>query len=143
MSDDLLKLDKQVCFPLYSATNALVRAYRPLLKPLDLTYPQYLAMMVLWEHDKISVKALGEKLYLDSGTLTPLLKRLESKKLLRREIDLTDERAKVITLTDQGWQLKEQAKHVPTTLVGSVDMTKDELLALKQGCEALLASLNK
>ena len=93
---DLLRLDNQLCFALYSASNAIVRAYRPLLDKLDITYPQYLVLLVLWQQDEISLKQLGEQLFLDSGTLTPLLKRLESKGLIRRERNERDERLRVL-----------------------------------------------
>jgi DNA-binding MarR family transcriptional regulator len=94
-----LLLENQICFPLYSAANALVRAYRPLLEDLDLTYLQYVVLMVLWEDSSLNVKELGERLGLDSGTLTPLLKRLEGKGLVDRRRSETDERARIITVT--------------------------------------------
>lgn len=108
-----LSLDNQVCFSLYSASNAMVRAYRPLLNELDLTYPQYLAMLVLWQHPGISVKTLGEKLHLDSGTLTPLLKRLEVKGLVSRGRSEQDERVRVLHITQSGKQLEAQATKIP------------------------------
>lgn len=141
--DAMLQLDNQVCFALYSAANAVVRAYRPLLKTLDLTYPQYLAMLVLWSGDQISVKTLGEKLHLDSGTLTPLLKRLEGKGLIRRERSKTDERIRVLSLTDSGRDLKQQAKAVPLALLCQADMSKEALLQMKSSCETLLANLSE
>lgn len=110
-STDLLLLDNQLCFALYSASNAIVRAYRPLLEQLDLTYPQYLVMLVLWQQDGVSVKQLGEQLFLDSGTLTPLLKRLDVKGLVRRERSEQDERIRVLTLTEQGKALKTGRRH--------------------------------
>ncbi|MGL5392594.1 MAG: MarR family winged helix-turn-helix transcriptional regulator, partial [Shewanella sp.] len=108
-----LCLEQQLCFSLYSAANAMVRAYRPLLDKLALTYPQYLAMLVLWETDGISVKALGDKLLLDSGTLTPLLKRLETKGLVSRGRSEQDERVRVLTLTEEGQALKTKALEIP------------------------------
>lgn len=141
--DAMLQLDNQVCFALYSAANAVVRAYRPLLKTLDLTYPQYLAMLVLWSGDQISVKTMGEQLHLDSGTLTPLLKRLEAKGLIRRERSETDERIRVLSLTDSGKELKQQAKAVPLALICQADMPKEELLQMKSSCETLLANLSE
>ena len=98
-SEDKIKLENQICFPLYSAANAVVRSYRPLLEKLDLTYLQYLTMMVLWSHDGINVKALGQNLHLDSGTLTPMLKRLEAKGLLIRKRGISDERVREVFLT--------------------------------------------
>jgi len=139
--DTMLQLDNQVCFALYSAANAMVRAYRPLLKTLDLTYPQYLAMLVFWQQDQISVKVLGEQLHLDSGTLTPLLKRLESKGLIRRERSKEDERARILCLTQAGIALKAQAKDVPINMFCQAGLPKEELLMMKASCEALLKNL--
>ena len=139
--ETILHLDNQVCFALYSATNAMVRAYRPMLKALDLTYPQYLAMLVFWQQDEISVKVLGEQLHLDSGTLTPLLKRLELKGLIRRERSKEDERARILCLTDAGLALKEQAKAVPVNMFCQAGLPKEELLMMKASCEALLNNL--
>lgn len=141
--DTMLQLDNQVCFALYSATNAMVRAYRPLLKALDLTYPQYLAMLVFWQQDEISVKVLGEQLHLDSGTLTPLLKRLELKGLIRRDRSKEDERARILCLTVAGSALKEQAKAVPVNIFCQAGLPKQELLMMKASCEALLANLTE
>ncbi|MCG6217415.1 MarR family winged helix-turn-helix transcriptional regulator [Vibrio furnissii] len=133
--DELLLLDNQLCFPLYSAANAVVRAYRPSLDALDLTYPHYLVMMVLWQQNAISVKTLGEKLHLDSGTLTPLLKRLESKGLVERRRSVTDERARELWLTERGTALREQALAVPKSMVCKFDLDLDELVMLKQLCD--------
>src|SRR5690242_17480595 len=114
--DDFLRLDNQVCFPLYAATRAMVQAYQPLLGPLGLTYPQYLVLLVLWEQDGLSVKQLGERLYLDSGTLTPLLKRLEAAGLVRKERSAPDARVVTVTLTPAGRRLKRRAAGVPAQL---------------------------
>ena len=111
--DDALLLDHQLCFALYNASRALVRAYAPLLEPLGLTYPQYLAMLVLWEERSSTVKALGERLALDSGTLTPLLKRLEQRGLVTRRRSAEDERVVVVGLTPEGQKLRAKAKRVP------------------------------
>jgi DNA-binding MarR family transcriptional regulator len=138
-----LSLDKQLCFSLYSASNAMGRAYRPLLDKLDLTYLQYIVMMVLWEHDSVSVKALGERVHLDSGTLTPLLKRLETKGLVRRARSEQDERVRVISLTPQGLALREPAEAVPQAMLCQADLPLEELQALKAGCDRLLAKLMK
>ncbi len=132
--NNLLSLDNQVCFPLYSAANALVRAYRPFLEQLDLTYSQYLTLMVLWEHNGISVKELGEKLHLDSGTLTPLLKRLESKGYVERRRSEKDERIRVLLLTEQGSALKTQASNIPEKMACRFGLELDEMLALKTLC---------
>ncbi|NOH42244.1 MarR family transcriptional regulator [Vibrio cyclitrophicus] len=139
--DDYLKLDNQVCFALYSASNAMSRAYQPLLKALDLTYLQYIVMMVLWEEKEINVKALGAKTHLDSGTLTPLLKRLEAKGYVLRTRSIEDERVRVITLTLAGVELKEQAQTVPVEMLCLSKMNEDELKSLKAQCEQLLGNL--
>ncbi|AKF04197.1 MarR family winged helix-turn-helix transcriptional regulator [Sandaracinus amylolyticus] len=115
-ADDPLRLDQQLCFALYTASRALTRAYGPLLEPLGLTYPQYLVMLVLWEEDGVPVKRLGERLVLDSGTLTPLLKRLEQQGLLERRRDAEDERVVRIHLTAQGRALRTKARRVPVSL---------------------------
>ncbi|MCC5517204.1 MULTISPECIES: MarR family winged helix-turn-helix transcriptional regulator [Vibrio] len=141
--DDYLKLDNQVCFALYSASNAMSRAYQPLLKALDLTYLQYIVMMVLWEEKEINVKALGAKTHLDSGTLTPLLKRLEVKGYVLRTRSAEDERVRVITLTPAGVELKEQAQTVPVEMLCLSKMNEDELKSLKAQCEQLLGNLTK
>lgn len=133
-----LKLENQFCFPLYSATNAVVRAYRPLLDKLGLTYPQYLVMMVLWSQNGINVKELGNKLYLDSGTLTPLLKRLEGKGLVERKRAQHDERVRELHLTQSGQNLKAQAESVPKEMMCSLDMDLDDLITMKRLCEKLL-----
>ncbi|AKH42725.1 MULTISPECIES: MarR family winged helix-turn-helix transcriptional regulator [Alphaproteobacteria] len=113
---DPLLLDRQVCFPLYAATNLLSRLYGPVLRELGLTYPQYLVMLVLWEKEPQTVGSLGARLYLDSGTLTPLLKRMEAAGLVRRTRDPEDERRVVIELTESGKILRNQAVYVPETL---------------------------
>jgi len=130
MYDDALKLKNQLCFPLYAAAKAVVNSYKPLLDEIDLTYTQYIAMMVLWENKSIGVKDLGEHLYLDSGTLTPLLKRLESKGFLRRERSAKDERAVTITITPEGEKLKEKAADVPTKIMKCMPLSADEARSL-------------
>lgn len=137
-----LALENQVCFSLYSATNAMVRAYRPLLDGLSLTYPQYLVMMVLWKEPGISVKTLGEKLHLDSGTLTPLLKRLEAKELVSRGRSELDERVRVLHVTEAGRQLHLQALTVPEQMRCKVGGTLEDLAQLKQLCDQVFAMLN-
>ncbi len=137
-----LLFEHQICFPLYSAANAMVRAYRPELEPLGLTYLQYMVMLILWEKDGISVGDLGEKLHLDSGTLTPLLKRLENKALLRRRISDHDERMKCLELTREGHALREQAENIPEKVRCRIDMSMSQLQQLKQQCESLISQLN-
>lgn len=136
-----LMFDNQICFPLYSAANAVVRAYRPLLEQLDLTYLQYMVMMLLWEHQSMSVKALGEKLTLDSGTLTPLLKRLEGKALVVRGRSQQDERVRVITLTDEGRGLRDRARAVPQAMACRAGLAPEEAAQLKALCQQLLSRL--
>lgn len=134
-----LRLDRQLCFRLYAGSRALNRAYQPLLAPLGLTYPQYLAMLVLWESDGISVKCLGERLRLDSGTLTPLLKRLETAGLVSRQRNPDDERELVVRLTDTGKALYTQALDVPPKLLSILGMNLDELEQLTRLLDKLLA----
>ena len=140
MTQELLRLDKQICFPLYSASNMITRAYRPLLKKLDLTYLQYIVMMVLWEHKTLNVKELGDRLRLDSGTLTPLLKRLEVKQLVERKRCENDERVRQISLTKSGATLKLSAETIPQELACRLSLSVDEALEMKRLCDKLLAS---
>jgi DNA-binding MarR family transcriptional regulator len=148
MSEHPPRLDDQLCFALYTASRLMVRAYRPILEPLGLTYPQYLVMLVLWERDLAgeaapSVSELGERLALDSGTLTPLLKRMEEQGWLQRARDTGDERIVRAQLTERGRQLAEPACAVPATLLGGADPAplmalRDQLTALVRGLEARL-----
>lgn len=130
MNDEILKLENQLCFPLYAAAKEVVNRYKPLLDKLDLTYTQYIAMMVLWEYKSIGVKELGKHLYLDSGTLTPLLKRLEGKGLVRRERSREDERAVNITITEAGEKLKEEAIGIPGQIVKCMPLSMEEARTL-------------
>lgn len=123
---DALKLENQLCFPLYAVSKEIVRRYKPFLDEIDLTYTQYITMMVLWESKQMSVKELGEKLYLDSGTLTPLLKRLEQKGLLTRQRDSRDERILMVSITKSGEKLKEQAVEVPQKMMGCVSLEAED-----------------
>jgi DNA-binding MarR family transcriptional regulator len=132
MPDDLLRLSNQMCFAVYSTAHALNRVYKPLLEPLGLTYPQYLVMLVLWEGDGVTVKEIGARLRLDSGTLTPLLKRLESAGHLRRTRDSADERQVRIALTDKGRALKERAQDVPRGLLNASGCSANEVTALRE-----------
>jgi DNA-binding MarR family transcriptional regulator len=141
LPENPLCLDDQVCFSLYSAANAMVRAYRPYLEQLQLTYPQYLVMMVLWERNGIIVKLLGEQLHLDSGTLTPLLKRLELKGLVCRGRSQQDERMRELALTDAGQALREQAMSVPLQMFCRTGLTPAQLTELKQLCDQLWSQL--
>ncbi|AUL98203.1 MarR family winged helix-turn-helix transcriptional regulator [Vibrio vulnificus] len=141
-SEAQLLLENQICFPLYSAANAVIRAYRPLLDALDLTYSQYLVLLVLWQQNGINVKDLGAKLHLDSGTLTPLLKRLEAKGIVERRRGQTDERVRELFLTEAGRALKQQAHPVPQNMLCRIDLSIDELVTLKSLCEKVLEKLN-
>jgi MarR family transcriptional regulator, organic hydroperoxide resistance regulator len=140
---DALKLDNQLCFALYSTSHALTKAYAPLLERLGLTYPQYLVMLVLWESDGVTVKALGERLRLDSGTLTPLLKRLEAAGLVRRERDKRDERQVRIGLSEAGAAMRAEAVAVPHGIACAIGLPLDEILALKTELERLRAALQR
>lgn len=140
-SYDALKLKNQLCFPLYACSKEVVRRYKPLLDPLDLTYTQYIAMMVLWESKSISVKDLGERLWLDSGTLTPVLKKLEMKGYITRQRSANDERCVTVTITDKGEQLKEEAKEVPLALGDCVKLSPEEAASLHALLYKVLAGL--
>ena len=138
-----LRLKNQICFPLYSASNAIVRAYRPYLAELELTYLQYIVLMVLWEENSLNVKQLGQYLNLDSGTLTPLLKRLESKGMIARARSQLDERSRIISITQQGKALQGRAEMIPEKLFCEVGLEKEELQQLSQLCKQLLLKLQK
>lgn len=139
---DLL-LDNQLCFALYSTSLMLTKVYKPLLQALGLTYPQYLAMMVLWEGDGITVGDLSGRMLTDPGSVTPLLKRLEGEGLLDRKRSSTDERVVELYLTDKGRALREQAKAIPSCIVRASQQTPDELGALKEELVTLRKSLNQ
>lgn len=134
---ELLRLDNQLCFALYAATNRMTRLYQPILATLGLTYPQYLVMLVLWEQAPRSVGAIGEALDLDSGTLTPLLKRLEAAGFVARARDKTDERRVVVSLTDAGLALRERALAVPGELACRVPFDREEAAALREQLKRL------
>lgn len=136
-----LKLENQICHSLYSATNALVRAYRPLLEQLELTYPQYLVMLALWEQDKVVIKNLVERTRFDAGTLTPLLKRLSDKSLLNQKKSDTDSRQRIIELTHTGRALLSKADAIPDQLMCRIDMSRDEAVLLKSLSEKLFEQL--
>ncbi|WLD77048.1 MarR family transcriptional regulator [Mogibacterium neglectum] len=127
---DSLKLENQLCFPLYACSKEITRRYKPFLSKLDLTYTQYITMMVLWEARELSVKELGDKLFLDSGTLTPLLKKLEAKGYLTRNRSVKDERNLIIKITDKGMALREEALAVPQEIRSCISLTDDETAAL-------------
>lgn len=139
--EDPLLLDRQVCFPLYAASNLLNRLYTPVLGALGLTYPQYLVMLVLWEEQPQSVGALGSRLHLDSGTLTPLLKRMEATGLVSRMRDPEDERRVLVGLTDSGKALREKALHVPETITNGRSL--EGVDELREGVRHLVDLLSR
>jgi DNA-binding MarR family transcriptional regulator len=141
-ADQLLRLDNQICFAIYSTAHAFNRVYKPLLDRLGLTYPQYLVMLVLWERDGVPVKEIGERLYLDSGTLTPLLKRLEQAGLIKRARSTEDERQVLVSLTSHGQALKDKARAVPPSILAASQCSIAELSAVKNEIVALRDRLN-
>ena len=141
--ENWLRLDRQICFSLHAASRAFNGVYRVVLKDLGLTYPQYLVMLVLWEEGTLPVKKLGEHLRLDSGTLSPLLKRLESAGLVRRERSARDERSVEVLLTDQGTALREQARQVPRRILSATSFDPDEIRLLKSQLDALTTALDE
>ncbi len=140
---DSLKLGNQLCFPLYAAAKEITRKYKPYLDKLDLTYTQYICMMVMWEHQSLNVKQLGEYLYLDSGTLTPLLKKLEEKGYIERKKKDSDERNLIITVTDKGLALRDQALSVPQSMGSCISISSEEAELLYKVLYKILNNLNK
>lgn len=136
---DRLKLANQLCFPLYAASKEIVRHYKPFLDELDMTYTQYIAMMVLWEHKEVTVKELGQYLYLDSGTLTPLLKTMEKKGWVERNRSKEDERVLNVTITEQGDALREKAVCVPEQMAACVKLEPEEAAELYRILHKILA----
>ena len=132
-----LRLDQQLCFALYAATRAVMQAYQPALGELGITYPQYLVLLVLWEGDGLSVSAIGDRLYLDSGTLTPLLKRLEAAGLVRRQRSREDERVVHVFLTPAGQKLRRRAQGIPEALACRLAMAPEELVRLRSDVQRL------
>ena len=137
-----LQLDNQICFAVYSTAHAFNRVYKPLLDRLGLTYPQYLVMLVLWERDDVPLKDIGEKLFLDSGTLTPLLKRLEAQGLVKRTRSTEDERQVLIALTPKGQALRDEARAVPQAILSNSACSVGELVTMKNELVALRDKLN-
>lgn len=144
MSDkyDKLKLENQLCFPLYAASKEIVRHYKPFLDKLDMTYTQYITMMVMWEHKELTVKELGQYLYLDSGTLTPLLKTMEKKGWVERNRSKEDERVLNVSITAQGQDLREKALCVPEQMAGCVCLEPEEAADLYKLLNKILGRLN-
>ncbi|HEX3545857.1 MAG TPA: MarR family transcriptional regulator [Mycobacterium sp.] len=137
-----LSVDRQLCFALYSASRAMTAAYRPILTEMNLTYPQYLVMLVLWEEDRVTVSRLGERLQLDSGTLSPLLKRLEANGFVRRERSAHDERLVDVTPTAAGRRLERKARCIPERLFSSTGLTEREVADLRDAVHHLTDALN-
>jgi len=127
---DCLKLENQLCFPLYVCSKEIIKKYKPVLDKFDLTYTQYIVMMVLWEKEKINVKELGNILYLDSGTLTPLLKKLEQKEYIQRNRSKADERNLIISISEKGKKLKNKMKIVPSEIGKCINLNEDEMVVL-------------
>ena len=138
---DCLKLENQLCFPLYACSKEIVRRYASFLDQLDLTYTQYIAMMVLWEKQQTSVSELGKCLYLDSGTLTPMLKKLEAKGLITRHRSETDERSVVVQVTEQGMALREKAVEIPPQMGSCLKLDPKEAETLYRLCYQILENM--
>jgi DNA-binding MarR family transcriptional regulator len=138
---DMLKLESQLCFPFYAVSRQLTKAYQPLLQALGLTYPQYLVFLLLWEHETLTVKELGERLLLDSGTLTPLLKRMEQKQWLSRQRDPRDERSVIIALRPAGRALHTPASQIPAQLLAKMKLSPAEFTILHTQLTQLLTQL--
>ena len=137
-----IKLDNQVCFSLYASSREIIKLYKPFLDKFNLTYTQYIAMLVLWEDEKSTVKDIGKRLHLDSGTLTPLLKKIESMCLVIRYRDVNDDRVVIVELTKKGRLLKEDITEVPHEMACKINMRKEELVQLKKQLDVMLKYLD-
>lgn len=140
---DDLKLDNQLCFSLYAASREVIKRYKPCLDKFNLTYTQYIAMLVLWEDEKTTVKEMGKRLHLDSGTLTPLLKKIESMGLIKRYRDSNDDRVVIVELTEEGRKLKDQITCVPKEIACRININRDEIESLKHELDNLLSKLKE
>lgn len=140
---DALKLSNQICFPLYAASREIIKQYHPYLSELDLTYTQYITLMVLWEEKRISVKDLGKRLFLDSGTLTPLLKTLEKRGLITRKRSTEDERVLMVEITGEGEKFKEKAKPIPYAMGSCVNLSEEDAKELYRILYLLLGNIQK
>ena len=138
---DSLKLENQLCFPLYACSKEIVGRYKTYLDKLDLTYTQYIVMMVMWEEKELNVKELGDKLFLDSGTLTPVLKKLEAKGYVTRERSKIDERTLIVTLTDSGKELREMAVDIPVGMRGCLKLSDEEMIQLRTMLGKILSDM--
>ena len=142
----VLYLEKQLCFPLYAASRLTTKIYEPFLSELDITYPQYLVLMVLWQNNPMTVSEIGKKLFLESNTLTPLLKRLEQKKLIQRTRSAEDERKVIVSLTSQGEDLKQSAVAIPGKIISTFSseaFSADEIVAFQKTLNKLTSMLNE
>lgn len=137
---ECLRLENQLCFPLYACAKEIVRRYRPFLDELDLTYTQYIAMMVMWEYGSMSVKKLGSMLYLDSGTLTPLLKKLEEKDYISKKRDPEDDRVVIVSVTPEGMELRDRAISVPHSIGSCIKLPLEDAIELRRILDVLLKS---
>ena len=135
---EALKLSQQLCFPLYACSREMIKLYKPFLDELGLTYTQYITLMVLWEHKAMTVKALGQELYLDSGTLTPLLKKLEEKGLVTRRRSDLDERNLIVTITELGESMRDQALHIPSEMTKCINLPREDIRDLYRMLHQLL-----
>ncbi len=142
MNTDMLKLDNQLCFALYACSREITKVYKPFLDRLGITYTQYVTLLALWEEDNIAIKELGNRLHLDSGTLTPLLKKLEKANLVERIRDKEDERSVVIRLTEEGQELKKSAMDIPNGVLCSTGLSIEEVEALRDKLKQLLSNLS-
>lgn len=140
---DNLKLENQLCFPLYAVSKEIIRKYKPLLDKIDLTYTQYLVMLVLWENKELNVKEIGDKLYLDSGTLTPVLKSLEAKNYISRNRSVNDERNLIISITEDGYKLKDDATEVPVEISKCINLDEEDAVKLYSILYKILNSIEK
>jgi DNA-binding MarR family transcriptional regulator len=135
---EALRLDNQLCFPLYACAREIVKRYKPHLDAIDLTYTQYITMMVMWEHKELTVSQIGEYVHLDTGTLTPMLKKMESNGLIFRQRGRKDERETIVSITPEGKALRKQAIEVPAKISSCVNLTLDEALQLKSLLEKII-----
>lgn len=143
MGNELLKLENQICFSLYATTRQMTKIYRPLLKELNVTYPQYLVLLVLWETQSISVKSLGKRLFLDSGTLTPMLKRMEENGLITRTRSTSDERVVEVSLTEQGIQSEAKAESIPINFYKQLNLEEEEFYQLKNILSKMMVNFDE
>lgn len=139
---DSIKLENQLCFPFYAISREIIKLYKPVLDPFNLTYTQYITMLVLWEENELTFKKLGEKLHLDSGTLTPVLKKLEAMKLVSKCRTKEDDRVVMVTLTEEGKSLKEKILNVPQEVGCHIDLSQEEFIQLKKLLDKLLHNLD-